>query len=175
MLKNYLRGKSSIPIFTEEKYSIVEVNTFLIEEGTDFDASTNSTSKETAPEELGREEANLAINHLNVASNSSWRDMLMHGLERDKYFVNRLFSHDSNSNNVTSSPSVGNYYIIPVRSGREIQGPEYTVAASIGTPARKQLMGIDTLISVSWIQCNPCKGCISNVNFPMYVPKQSSS
>ncbi|GLJ33867.1 hypothetical protein SUGI_0681200 [Cryptomeria japonica] len=140
---------------------IIEVfssrDTFLIEEVTDFDASINSTSKATALQELGSGEADLAINHLNVVSNSSWRDMLMQGLERVKYFVNRMFSHDSNSNNVKSSPSVGNYYKILVRSVREIQGPEYTVAASIGTPPRKQLMGVDTLISISWSQCNPCK------------------
>ncbi|GLJ33871.1 hypothetical protein SUGI_0681350 [Cryptomeria japonica] len=69
----------------------------------------------------------------------------------------------------------GTAFSAPVLSGSEMQGPEYTVTVSIGTPALEQLMGIDTLSSLSWIECKPCKGCTSNAKFPLYVANQSSS
>ncbi|XP_059064236.1 aspartyl protease family protein 2-like [Cryptomeria japonica] len=119
----------------EEKYYIVGVNTFLIEEGRDFNAPSRSPSK--PPVQVG-------------------------GLGRDKYLANRIFSHVPNSTNLTSSPLETNAFSAPVSSRSEMQGPEYTVTVSIGTPALEQLMGIDTLSSLSWIQCKPCKGCTSN-------------
>ncbi|GLJ33866.1 hypothetical protein SUGI_0681050 [Cryptomeria japonica] len=79
------------------------------------------------------------------------------------------------STNLTSSPLETNAFSAPVSSRSEMQGPEYTVTVSIGTPALEQLMGIDTLSSLSWIQCKPCKGCTSNAKFPLYVANQSSS
>ncbi|GLJ33869.1 hypothetical protein SUGI_0681240 [Cryptomeria japonica] len=160
---------------SEEKYYIIEVNTFLIEEGRDFNAPSGRPSKVVELQELGSEGADLLINHLNIASSSSWRDMLLQGLERDKYLANRIFSHVPNSTNLTSSPLETNAFSAPVSSGSEMQGPEYTVTVSIGTPALEQLMGIDTLSSLSWIQCKPCKGCTSNAKFPLYVANQSSS
>ncbi|GLJ33872.1 hypothetical protein SUGI_0681360 [Cryptomeria japonica] len=170
LLSCFLRSPSCECGTTEEKYYMVGMNTFLIEEARNFNASTRSPSGALAFQEIGRGGADLLITHLNVASNSSWRDVLTQGLQRDKHLVNRILTH-----NARSSPLGTNAFSTPVTSGRELQGPEYTVAVSIGTPAQKQLMGIDTLISLSWIQCNPCKDCSSNAKLPMYVPKQSSS
>ncbi|GLJ33876.1 hypothetical protein SUGI_0681410 [Cryptomeria japonica] len=162
LLYCFLRPPSCECTTTEEKYYIVGVNTFLIEEGRDLNAPTRSPSEALAFQEVGSEGADLLITHLNVASNSSWRDVLTQGLQRDKHLVNRILTH-----NARSSPLGTTAFSTPVTSGRELQGPEYTVAVSIGTPALTQLMGIDTLTSLSWIQCNPYKDCSSNAKFPM--------
>ena len=128
---------------------MVGVNTLLIKEGSPSDVLT-------LPKEEKRG-GSLLISHLNVAPSSSWRNVLILGLQRDKYLVNRILTHFTltNTNNATSSPLGKTSFSTLVTSGKEIEGPEYTLEVSIGTPAKKQLIEIDTLSSLSWIQCDP--------------------
>ncbi|KAH9289054.1 hypothetical protein KI387_033171 [Taxus chinensis] len=147
-------------ISSEEKYYTVGIDTFQIEEESGLNAVRRQVEV-VAPQDSGKGDADLVLTHRNPDSGLSWRNLLLKGLERDTHVVNGSLRRRE--------------FNVPIKSGRETDGPEYVVTSVIGTPGREQLLGIDTFSPLSWVQCFPCNGCSSRVNYPMYVPSNSST
>eukprot|EP00253_Pinus_taeda_P001108 PITA_01108 len=107
-----------------------------------------------------------ACSPLKPTNSSSWKDFVSQTLERDNIRLNTIRSRTSR----TYSPLTD----VPLQPGSNVGGESYILTAGFGTPAKNQLLLIDTGSDVTWIQCSPCSHCYSQVD-PVFDPEQSSS
>ncbi|WP_139160666.1 pepsin-like aspartyl protease, partial [Acinetobacter baumannii] len=61
---------------------------------------------------------------------------------------------------------------VPLQPGSKVGAGNYILTAGFGTPAKNLFLIIDTGSDVTWIQCNPCSDCYSQVD-PIFNPHQS--
>eukprot|EP00253_Pinus_taeda_P011383 PITA_11383 len=108
-----------------------------------------------------------ACSPLRPINSSSWIDLVSQIFERDNARLNTI-SRSKNSS--TYSPMSD----VPLQPGRKVGTGNYILTVGFGTPAKNMLLIIDTGSDVTWIQCNPCSDCYSQVD-PMFNPQQSSS
>ncbi|ERN19021.1 aspartyl protease family protein At5g10770 [Amborella trichopoda] len=62
----------------------------------------------------------------------------------------------------------------PLKSGQSIGVGNYIIALNLGTPPKSYLMVVDTGSVLTWLQCQPCLDCHSQLG-PTYNPKASST
>eukprot|EP00253_Pinus_taeda_P028845 PITA_28845 len=124
-------------------------------------------------EEL-KPEVKIRLDHIHGAcsplrpmNSSSWIDLVSQTLERDN---NRLNTISRSRNSGTYSPMSN----VPLQPGSKVGTGNYILTAGFGTPAKNMLLIIDTGSDVTWIQCNLCSDCYSQVD-PVFDPEQSSS
>ncbi|KAI9126686.1 hypothetical protein K1719_002282 [Acacia pycnantha] len=93
-------------------------------------------------------------------------------LEKDEQRVEAIRSRFSNKNLSNMKPELVS---TPLKSGLSIGSGNYFVKLGVGTPPQYSSLIVDTGSSLSWIQCQPCKGyCHPQVD-PFFNPSKSKT
>ncbi|PUZ50769.1 hypothetical protein GQ55_6G086300 [Panicum hallii var. hallii] len=95
-------------------------------------------------------------------------------LRRDQLragYIQRMLSAGTNGTRDRAQQSEAT---VPTSLGSSLDTLEYVITVGIGSPAATQTMLIDTGSDVSWVQCEPCPECSSQVD-ALFDPSSSST
>ncbi|GLJ08168.1 hypothetical protein SUGI_0082640 [Cryptomeria japonica] len=107
------------------------------------------------------------------ATNWTYEQRIKQMLKRDAARVAAIY--DRLSNLTAKRPLMESGGVeIPVMSGKGEGSGEYFTRIGVGTPARQQLLVLDTGSDITWLQCQPCEDCYSQSD-PIFNPAFSSS
>eukprot|EP00253_Pinus_taeda_P027876 PITA_27876 len=128
-----------------------------------------------AGEEALKPGVNIRLHHihgtcspLKPTNSSPWIPSVSQIFEGDNARLNTIMGRLKNGS--TYSPQSDN----PIVPGNIVGSKQYIVIVGIGTPPTRQLLVIDTANDMSWIQCEDCTQCYSQV-YPIFNPNTSSS
>ncbi|KAL6658235.1 hypothetical protein ACP70R_003821 [Stipagrostis hirtigluma subsp. patula] len=91
-------------------------------------------------------------------------------LRRDRRRIDALRLRIGGSTSRASNSGVS----VPVRWGVTLGDGDYVITVGIGTPPRFFSVELDTGSDLSWVQCEPCKGCYEQQD-PLFDPARSST
>eukprot|EP00253_Pinus_taeda_P028106 PITA_28106 len=128
-----------------------------------------------AGEEALKPGVNIRLDHIHGAcsplkptNSRPWIPLVSQIFEGDNARLNTIMGRSKNRRPYSPQSDV------PIVPGKILGLAEYVVIVGIGTPTTRQLLIMNTASDVSWIQCNPCSDCYSQVD-PIFNPNASSS
>ncbi|XP_028758573.1 aspartyl protease family protein At5g10770-like [Neltuma alba] len=118
----------------------------------------------------------LEVHHgqsqLNHSTTSSLEFFSPKILEKDEQRVEAIRSRFSNKNLSNIKPELVS---TPLKSGLSIGSGNYYVKLGVGTPPQYSSLIVDTGSSLSWLQCQPCKGSCHPQVDPLFNPSRSKT
>lgn len=120
-----------------------------------------------------------------MSTNASFEQRLMQRLQRDaarvaaikarvELAVNGLSTSDLKPQGTATEVASLADFESPVVSGVSQGSGEYFTRVGVGSPAKDQLVVLDTGSDIIWIQCEPCSDCYTQSD-PIFNPAMSST